>query len=162
MSSSVQFSDEIGLLEAVPAFELFERDALQIIAFSSDVRHVRAGETLFRRGQMSDCGFLVLSGAVTLDAGEPAPGGVAIFARGALLGSNALFAPTERPATATMREDGRVMRVSRSLVLRVLETFPETARRLRDRLAGETNDTIAAFGRVMSVLNRGYLADAAA
>jgi CRP-like cAMP-binding protein len=154
MASSVHLSEELALLEALPAFELFQREALQIIAFSSDVRHMRTGETLFKRGQISDSGYLVLSGAVTMDTGEKGQGAVSIFSRGALIGAQALFAATERPATATMREDGRVMRVSRSIVLRVLETFPETAERLRRKLATETSDTLALFGRVMSVLNR--------
>ncbi len=126
MSSSIHLSEELALLEALPAFELFQREALQIIAFSSDIRQMRAGDLLFRRGQISDCGYLVLSGAVTLESEGLAGGETSIFSRGALIGSQALFAPTERPATAIIREDGRLMRISRSIVLRVLETFPDT------------------------------------
>jgi CRP-like cAMP-binding protein len=154
MVSSIHLSEELALLEALPAFELFQREALQIVAFSSDVRQMRSGECLFRKGQISDCGFLVLAGAVTLESDEAGRTDNAIFARGTLIGAQALFAPTERPATATIREDARLMRISRSIVLRVLETFPETAQRLREQLATEANDTLSLFARVVSVLNR--------
>ena len=74
MASSPQLTEELALLEALPAFELFEREALQIIAFSSDVRQMRAGDTVFKMGQISDCGYLILSGAITLDDGTPLKG----------------------------------------------------------------------------------------
>jgi CRP-like cAMP-binding protein len=161
MSSSIHLTEELALLEALPAFELFQREALQIIAFSSDVRQLRSGDVLFRRGQISDCGYLVLSGAVTMESEELGRSEVSIFSRGALIGAQALFAATERPATAIIREDCRVMRISRSIVLRVLETFPETADRLRQKLVTETTDTLALFARVLSVLNRDVSAAAA-
>jgi CRP-like cAMP-binding protein len=153
MASSIHLSEEMQLLEALPAFELFEREALQIIAFSSDVRSMRAGDVLFRRGEISDSGYLILSGAVAFEA-DAARGEGSRFDRGALLGSQALFAPTERPATAIVQEEGRVMRISRSIVLRVLETFPGTAEKLRSRMAQDTSETLALFSRVISVLNR--------
>ncbi len=154
MAASVHLTEELALLESLPAFELFQREALQIIAFSSDVRQMRAGDVLFRKGQISDSGYLVLAGTITLVSDEKAQDEKLVFERGALIGAQALFAPTERPATATMNEDGRLMRISRSIVLRVLETFPDTAERIRQKLATDTNETLALFGRVMSVLNR--------
>jgi CRP-like cAMP-binding protein len=154
MSSSIHLTEELALLEALPAFELFQREALQIIAFSSDVRQLRAGETLFKRGQISDSGYLVLAGSVSLDGGEIGRSEPSVFARGALIGAQAMFAATERPATAVIKEDCRLMRISRSIVLRVLETFPETADRLRQKIATEAGDTLALFARVISVLNR--------
>jgi CRP-like cAMP-binding protein len=153
MSASIQLTEELALLEALPVFELFQREALQIVAFSSDVRQMRAGDVLFRRGQISDSGYLVLSGAITMTSDEMGRGEVSIFSRGALIGSQALFAATERPATATVREDCQVMRISRAIVLRVLETFPETADRLRQKMSSDASETLALFSRVISVLN---------
>jgi CRP-like cAMP-binding protein len=154
MSSSTHLSDELALLEALPVFELFQREALQIVAFSSDTRQLRTGDVLFKRGQISDCGYLVLSGAVTLTNDDKGRTESSIVSRGALIGSQALFAATERPATAVVQEDCRLLRISRSIVLRVLETFPETAEKLRAKMATDTNDTLALFARIVSVLNR--------
>jgi CRP-like cAMP-binding protein len=147
--TSLHLSEELALLSELEVFAAFEKEALQIIAFSSDVRQMRAGDILFRKGQISDCGYLILSGAVTFEAGERA-----LFGRGALLGETALFAPTERPGTATMREDGAVMRISRSLVLRVFETFPETARRAQARFAAEAGESLDLLGSVVRILQR--------
>ncbi|MDF2813298.1 MAG: cyclic nucleotide-binding protein, partial [Microvirga sp.] len=46
---------------------------------------------------------------------------------GAVIGRAALFTRIERPATATAREPSTVMRISPSLMRRVLEEFPKAA-----------------------------------
>jgi CRP-like cAMP-binding protein len=149
--SSPHLSEELALLQELPVFEAFHREALQIVAFSSDIRSHRAGDTLFRQGQISDGGFLVINGSVNL---EPATGAVSVVEAGQLIGAQALFAATERPATAIIAEPSRLMRIPRSLVLRVLETFPEIARALQQKVSGETQQTLAAFSQIVSVLNR--------
>jgi CRP-like cAMP-binding protein len=149
--SSPHLSEELALLQNLPIFEAFHREALQIVAFSSDIRSHRAGDFLFKRGQISDGGFLVISGVVQL---QPEDGPVSLIESGQLIGAQALFAATERPATATIVEAARLMRIPRSLVLRVLETFPEIARSLQQKVSADTQQTLAAFSQVVSVLNR--------
>ena len=58
---------------------------------------------------------------------------------GALLGELALLADTIRPITATAAEPSTVVRISRSLFLKMLEGFPEAARRLRDTISARTD-----------------------
>jgi CRP-like cAMP-binding protein len=149
--SSTHLSEELALLQNLPVFEAFHREALQIVAFSSDIRSHRAGDVLFKQGQISDGGFLVISGSVNL---EPDNGASSVAETGQLIGAQALFAATERPATATIAEPSRLMRIPRSLVLRVLETFPEIARALQQKVSSDTQQTLAAFSQIVSVLNR--------
>ena len=61
------------------------------------------------------------------------------MARGTLLGELALLTETTRPVTATAAEPSTVIRVPRSLFLKMLEGFPDAARRLRDYIATRTN-----------------------
>ena len=56
---------------------------------------------------------------------------------GALIGQAALFTRIERPATATAREPSTVIRISPSLMRRVLEEFPHAAAAMRDAMATE-------------------------
>ncbi len=52
-----------------------------------------------------------------------------------LLGEIALFTETKRPATATALEPSTVLHIPRQLFIKMLDSFPEAARRLREILA---------------------------
>jgi CRP-like cAMP-binding protein len=56
-----------------------------------------------------------------------------------LLGELALLVATERPATATALEPSTVVRISRNLFLKMLEGYPDVAKKMRDR-TGERVD----------------------
>ena len=106
-------------------------EALRLIAFSAETRILRAGDILFRRGDPSDGGYLVVSGALSLEAD-----GVATIVRPpTLVGDAALLAATQRPATATAQEPSSVLKIPRDLFHRVLGEYPESAARLRRRWA---------------------------
>lgn len=120
-------NDDIAFLARQPLLSLMDRDALRLVAFAAESRTLRAGDVLFRRGEGSDGAFLVVSGAVALnrqDDGSPAE---EIAGPGALIGELALFAVLERPATAIAREPTQVMKLSRSVMRRVLAESPDSA-----------------------------------
>ncbi len=146
-------NDEIDLLAALPFFADFERDALKLIAFSADTRIVRAGDVLFRRGDLSDSGFLMLSGTVEFADLVEGLSSKTVYGRGALLGQSALLAATYRPATAIMCEPGAVLKITQALMKRVLDTYPSTAQQLHQRVLGELSSTLTAvqgtMGRLM-------------
>src|SRR5205823_14518098 len=50
---------------------------------------------------------------------------------GAMIGEMALLTETQRPVTATACEPSTVMRIPRTLFLKMLEGYPDAARRLR-------------------------------
>jgi CRP-like cAMP-binding protein len=50
-----------------------------------------------------------------------------------------MITPTTRLATATALESSTVIRISRGLFLKMLEGYPDTARRLRDAMAERTD-----------------------
>lgn len=142
-------NDEIALLAALQLFEGFERDALRLIAFAADTRIVRAGDVLFRRGEIADAAFLMLSGTVVLDAADDGSPSDAVFGRGALLGQMALLAETRRAATAVMREPGAILKITRTLMRRVLDTYPDRATDLQRRLARELASTLESVQSVV-------------
>ena len=132
--------DDIAFLEKVPTFAILGRDALRIIAIGAENRYVHGGDVLFMVGEPADAGYVVQDGSFTLKsetADAAAPGLIAT--RGALLGELALLTETTRHVTATAAEPSTVIRVPRSLFLKMLEGFPDAARRLRDHIATRTN-----------------------
>jgi len=72
---------------------------------------------------------------------------------GELIGELALMVEMRRPATAIALEPSTVVRVSRTLYQRVLESHPEAARRVRDDLEARTNAATAAIARLAAKLS---------
>lgn len=129
--------DEIAVLAQAPLFNLLGRDALRLVAFASETRTLREGDVLFRKGDRSDGGYVVSRGAIALDAGEDGTSADFVVGPGSLIGQAALFTRIVRPATATAREASAVIRVTPSLVRRVLEEFPDAAAAIQDAMAEE-------------------------
>ena len=132
--------DDIAFLERVPSFSILGRDALRILAIGAESRYVHGGEVLFTVGDPADAGYVIQDGSFTLKIDNTdASGAEMTVTRGALLGELALLTETTRPVTAIAAEPSTVIRVTRSLFLKMLEGFPDAARRLRDHIAARTN-----------------------
>lgn len=140
--------DDIALLSRQPLLGLMERDALRLVAFSAERRTLRAGDVLFRAGEPADGALLVISGAIALkdeDDGRPADH---IVGAGALIGELAMFSAVARPVTAIVREPAQVMRLSRSVMRRVLGEFPDSAEAVAQEIAGRLREFVGELGQV--------------
>ena len=122
----VSIEDDIAFFERVPTLRMLGRTALRILAIGAESRYVHQGEVLFNAGEPTDCGYVVQEGSFRLDAFEGRRDEI-VAGPGTLLGELALIAETKRPATATAREPSTVIRISRSLFLKMLEGYPEAA-----------------------------------
>jgi len=132
----MSIEDDVALLERVPTLRLLGTPALRMLAIGSEQRHVARDDALFNAGDDADAGFIVQRGALRIEDG----GGAAIVAGpGALIGELALITAMQRPSTAIALEDSSVIRITRSLFQRVLESDPAAARRLRDEFASRTS-----------------------
>src|SRR5215470_6707140 len=132
----MSIDDDVALLERVPTFRVLGRESLRMLAIGSEARDVPRGDFLFQQGDEADSGFVVQRGAFRIDDGA---GAEMTAGPGALLGELALVVSMRRPSTATALEYSTVIRISRSLFQRVLESDPAAARRLRDELATRTS-----------------------
>ena len=134
----MSIEDDIAFIERVPTLRMLGRTALRILAIGAESRYVHEGEVLFNAGDASDCGYVIQEGSFRLDSGSRSVGDV-VAGPGTLLGELALIAETKRPATATAREPSTVIRISRSLFLKMLEGYPAAATKLRDAMAERMN-----------------------
>ena len=137
--------EDIALLSRVPTFNLLGMSAIQVLAIGAEQRDFEYGQELFRVGDVADSGFVVRSGSFRIVA-EGMPEVTATPAT--LIGELALLIQMDRPGTATALERSSVIRISRSLFQRVLESHPEAAHRLRDDLAARTNSVASAIARL--------------
>jgi CRP-like cAMP-binding protein len=143
--------DDIAILSGAPLFNLLERDALRLVAFASENRTLREGDILFRKGDRSDGGYVVSRGSIALDTSDGSPDPY-IAGTGSLIGQAALFTRVVRSATATAREPPTVIRVTPSLMRRVLEEFPTAAAAMQDTMAEELERLTQGLERVRQQL----------
>jgi CRP-like cAMP-binding protein len=129
-------------------------DALRILAIGAESYSVTEGKTLFTPGESADCAYVVQHGSFVVkpEAGNQIE---SIAEPGSLLGESALLIETPRHATAVAREDSIVLRISRAMFLKMLETNPQAAQRLRTLFASRADQLARDFEKVHAILARG-------
>jgi CRP-like cAMP-binding protein len=145
--------DDIAFFERVPTFNVLGRPALRILAIGAESRYVHSGEVLFSAGEQADSGFVVQEGAFSLSPPQSEGGDSVEVGRGTLIGELALLTETVRPATATASEPSTVLRIPRTLFLKMLEGYPEAAKKLRDIIARRTDQSAREIYGVRSLLD---------
>jgi CRP-like cAMP-binding protein len=144
--------DDIAFFQRVPTLNALERDALRILAIGAESLYVHSGAVLFHAGEAADGAFVLQEGSFSL-ATRQSDREPVVVGPGTLLGELALFTETSRPVTATALEPSTVMRIPRSLFLKMLEGFPNAARKLRDLVASRNEQTTRDISNVRTALN---------
>jgi CRP-like cAMP-binding protein len=147
----VSIEDDIAFFERVPTLRMLGRTALRILAIGAESRYVHDGEALFHFGDAADCGYVIQDGSFTLRSDRPDREEI-VAGPGTLLGELALLTETARPATAIAREPSTVVRISRSLFLKMLEGYPEAAIKLREQIATRAQQSMQEIGNIRSML----------
>jgi CRP-like cAMP-binding protein len=146
--------DDIAFLERVPILRRLGAGALRILAIGAESYTVEAGQVLFSVGDVADCAYVVQDGSFILSSGRPNEPEM-IAGTATLLGEAALLAETIRPATAIAREPSLVLRISRAMFLKMLESFPDAAQRLRELIATRADQWAREMENVRAALARG-------
>jgi CRP-like cAMP-binding protein len=146
--------DDIVFLERVPILRRLGTGGLRSLAIGAESQAVEAGQTLFELGEAADAAFVVQRGSFSLTPNRSDESEV-VVGPGTLLGELALLAATKRPVTATAREDSSVLRISRAMFLKVLESYPEATLRLRELIATRTDRWTSEIGNIRTALMRG-------
>lgn len=146
--------DDIAILAAAPLFGFLDRDALRLLTFAAERRTLGIGDLLFARGEPADGGYVVMSGLIALAPrlaeAEPIHAGPS-----ALIGQMALFVRGERPTDAWASDDTEVMRITPTLMHRVLKEFPVAAEAIHDALADDLAALSQDLERVRVLLDAG-------
>ncbi len=146
--------DDIAFLERIAFLRRLGAPALRILAIGAESYRVDQGQTLFAAGESTDGAYVVQEGSFTL-VPETGSEAAVVAGPGTLLGELALLAETRRPATAVARESATVLRISRAMFLKMLESYPDAAQRLREVLAARTNEWARDMQNVRAALSAG-------
>ena len=150
----MSIDDDIAFLEQVPMLAQLGETALRILAIGAESYSVSEGETLFAPGESADCAYVVQHGSFVIKP-QAANGLESIAEPGSLLSESALLIETPRHATATAREDSIVLRISRAMFLKMLESNPQAAQQLRVLFASRADQLARDFEKVHAILARG-------
>jgi CRP-like cAMP-binding protein len=146
--------EDIAFLERVPMLQRLGAGALRILAIGAESYSVGAEQVLFVAGDSADCAYVVQQGSFLIQPDAPnEPETVA--EPGALLGETALLIESPRRETVTARVDSIVLRISRTMFHKMLESNAEAAQRLRDIYASRNDQFTRELQRVRDVLARG-------
>lgn len=130
--------NEIAFLEQVPVLSRLGNGPLRSLAIATETVSLREGDVLFTAGEAADGAYIVQHGSMVL---QPPRGGEQVVAGpGTLLGEAALLTQTLRPVAAIAREPCMVMRISRSAFLKILDSYPDAATRLREALTARADE----------------------
>jgi CRP/FNR family transcriptional regulator, cyclic AMP receptor protein len=142
-------SNEVELLRRVPLFSGIDPAKLKLLAYTSDVVTFRAGQVLFRGGDVGDAAYVIIQGdaevSVPTEAGEIP---VAQLHDGDFLGEIAILCDTPRTATVTARSELKTLRIRKEPFFQLMHQFPEMAiemtRLLAERLTRTTAELVEA------------------
>jgi CRP-like cAMP-binding protein len=149
----MSIEDDISLFERVPTLSTLGRQALRILAIGAETRYIHGGEVLFNEGDTADSGFVVQEGSFNLSMASALDSREITVGPFTLLGEVALFTETRRPATATALEPSTVLTIPRPLFLKMLDSFPDAARKLRDVFASRLDQSEHDIANVRAVLD---------
>jgi len=149
----MSIEDDIAYFERVPTLALLGREALRILAIGAENRYVHGGNVLFHEGEAADGGYVVQEGSFSLAPERNSGLEPVTVGAGTLLGELALITETTRRVTATAQEPSTVIRIPRSLFLKMLEGYPEAAERLREDILRRTDESSRDITRVRVTLD---------
>lgn len=138
---------DVALLSRVPPFQRLNKDALRLLAFSAEPQDLQTGDIVFRAGDVSDGGFVVVKGGIALINGKGKAVGAAIGPE-RLIGELALITETFRPVTAVAEMPSMVLHITRASFRRTLQEYPDAAqalvRDMKDRIAALSHELATA------------------
>ena len=140
---------DISLLSRIGIFADLPSDNLRLLAFSAVRHELPAGTTLFEKGAPAKSGYVISSGQIELCEGASGNRSrLALCEVGMLIGEMALLVDTPRPATAIAVVDSDVMELSRALMTRMFNEYPQVAARLRGSISERLRVNIAELWKI--------------
>lgn len=142
MSDSLPPERIIDRLVTQSIFADLDPVSLRVIALASETLHLEAGERLFAEGETSDGAYFILGGFFRLTSADADESSAV---SGDLLHPLSLITDLARPVTAIADERSEVLKIPRQVFIRILDSAPALAMRLRDKL---TRDLMRCAGEL--------------
>jgi len=131
---------ETELLRKIPMFAKLNATKLKLLAFTSELVTFKPGEEVFHAGDIGDCAYIIVEGAVDVVTETDSGTLVALtLHENQLIGELALLSKAPRSATLKASGEVTVMKISAEMFLTLLcenaDLALDVMRQLSDKLA---------------------------
>ncbi|MQT13409.1 Crp/Fnr family transcriptional regulator [Segnochrobactrum spirostomi] len=137
----MSLASDIAVLRRVDLFSPMTDEQLRLLAFSGERVAIAAGDVLFEAGGQSEGTYVVVAGALRLEAADLR--GPILVGEGTLLTPASLVTQIRYAFTATADRDTELFLVRLPMFARMLGEFPEIALHLHAAISAD----LAAFVR---------------
>jgi len=150
--------NDTDILRGVALFSGLTDEQLKIVAFSSERVVFKTDQFLYRKGDKATATFVILSGAAELVSGSDKKNATNIAVLpGAFAGETSVLTDSPRRASLRAVDDVTALKISRDLLLRLAEEFPEIGIKMFNMLENRLNQTLGDLGNIQKQLEQKYL-----
>jgi len=141
------------MLGCVPLFSGLTDEQLKIIAFSAEHVKYDKGQFLYRKGDKATATFVIMSGSAEIVSSSENKNATNIpVMPGAFAGETSMLTDSPRHASLRAAEDVTALKISRDLLVRLAEDFPEIGIKMVKVLENRLSHTLEGLGSIQSEL----------
>ncbi len=150
--------NDTDILKGVALFSGLTDEQLKIVAFSAERVTFKADQLLYRKGDKATATFVILSGNAELVSGSEKKNAANIpVLPGAFAGETSVLTDSPRRASLRAVDDVTALKISRDLLLRLAEEFPEIGVKMFNMLENRLNQTLGDLGNIQKQLEQKHL-----
>lgn len=149
----MSLDEDIEIFMHVELFQGFSGEQLRLLAFGAERKIYHDGETVFLQGDLSNGGYVLISGQVDLSINGQEQA-IESLGKNALIGELALISSNRRSANAKAKGEANLIFISRELFRRMLSEYPELAGLLRARIQKNVQSMLLKMTDVQEKLNK--------
>lgn len=138
----MQLEDAAAILSDADFFNMCTAEQRRILAFSAERRVLKKGDVLFRRGDVVDGAFVLMSGELLSTDDRSEADGSLISEYGAVIAELALLTKHPRRATIKAKSDAELLYVSRDVFMKLVEQYPDLADQVRYHVSSKLNEFV--------------------
>lgn len=145
--------NDIEMLGRVPLFSGLTDEQLKIIAFSAEHVSYEKGQFLYRKGDKATATFVIMSGNAEIVSSSENKNATNIpVMPGSFAGETSMLTDSPRRASLRAADDVTALKISRNLLVRLAEDFPEIGIKMVKVLENRLSQTLEGLGNVQSEL----------
>ncbi len=144
---------DIEMLGSVPLFSGLSDEQLKIVAFSAEHVTYQKGQFLYRKGDKATATFVIMGGNAEIITNSENKNATNIpVMPGAFAGETSMLTDSPRRVSLRAVDDVTALKISRELLLRLAEDFPEIGIKMVRVLEDRLNQTLEDFGGIQADL----------
>lgn len=146
----------IQILEPIEIFKHCERNALRMIALGAEIHQFNRGETIYKQNENAKGGSVLVKGRVELNrkSMENQTERVIVKSPITLLNETALLRTIQNIDNAIAREIVKILFIPKTLFMRVIAQYPESAKGIKENLGQSINEFVGELDNVAKGLNQ--------